>query len=167
MYRLQMHTFLPESIDVVFAFFSKAENLERITPHSLRFQILTPGPIEMKEGLLIDYRLKVNGIPARWRTRIARWDPPHAFVDEQLRGPYHTWIHLHQFRPVEGGTEMLDQVDYQLPLEPLGRLAHPLVRFQLSRIFRYRSKAIPTLVCPGREQQVRTGDIIFTRSLSG
>lgn len=163
MYRLQTTTTLPAALDEVFGFFSKAENLQRITPDSLQFKILTPGPLQMREGLLIDYRIKINGIPQRWRTRIARWDPPHAFIDEQLKGPYNKWVHLHQFRPVEGGTEMLDQVDYQLPLQPLGRLVHPIIKRQLRTIFNHRAKVIHGYVCPGREQEVSLGEITFTK----
>jgi hypothetical protein len=97
----------------------------------------------MKEGTLIDYTIRVLGLPVRWTTLITRYDPPHSFVDQQLRGPYSFWHHTHSFRPVDGGTEMKDSVLYLLPFGPLGRLAHVLaVRRQLRRIFDHRSLVI-------------------------
>jgi ligand-binding SRPBCC domain-containing protein len=161
MHHLSTTTFFPLPIEQVFEFFSAAENLEKITPPSLKFSIVTPQPIVMKKGLLIDYRLKIQGFPAKWRTRIAKWDPPHAFIDEQLIGPYHTWIHLHAFKEVPDGTQMLDQVDYRLPLEPIGKIAHPIIRFQLKRIFTHRTKVIPKLLCPTMTEKVKSTPIQF------
>jgi ligand-binding SRPBCC domain-containing protein len=132
----------------VFAFFSDAGNLERITPPELRFQILTPQPIRLEAGALIDYQLQLFAVPFRWRTRIARFDPDEVFVDEQLRGPYRAFVHTHRFRPIPGGTEILDHVRWALPFQPFGEIAYPLVRRQLTRIFRYREHAIRTLLAP-------------------
>lgn len=145
---LEVETFLPLPRDEVVPFFAEAENLERITPPELRFRIVTSTPLEMQEGLLIDYRMSLYGVPFRWRTRITIWDPPFRFVDEQLRGPYHSWVHLHSFEEVPGGTLMRDRVRYRLPLYPLGGLVHPLVRRQLARIFRHRGQAVHTHLLP-------------------
>jgi ligand-binding SRPBCC domain-containing protein len=123
----------------VFEFFSRAENLQRLTPAELDFEIVTPLPIEMKQGTLIDYRLRLRGIPFSWKTEITEWDPPHAFTDEQLRGPYHTWIHRHTFEPMGDRVRMVDEVRYRLPVEPLGLVALPFVRRRLQHIFGYRA----------------------------
>ena len=133
----------------VLPFFAAAENLERITPPALRFRIVTPTPIEMRRGALIDYRLRLNGLPFGWRTEITEWDPPHAFTDTQLRGPYHTWIHRHVFEALEGGrTRMTDEVRYRLPMWPLGEVALPVVRRQVAGIFTHRNRVIRELLEP-------------------
>ncbi|MCA9609296.1 MAG: SRPBCC family protein [Myxococcales bacterium] len=129
--------------DEVFAFFERAENLERITPAFLRFSIVTPLPIEMREGATIDYRLSLFGVPLRWRTRIDRYEPRDSFVDMQVRGPYRLWRHTHTFEDVEGGTEMRDVVEYEVPFGPLGTLARWLfVSRTLERIFDHRAASI-------------------------
>ena len=126
----------------VFEFFSNAGNLARITPPELGFQILTPTPIVMRAGTLIDYRLSLFGLPVAWRTEITRWEPPHQFVDTQLRGPYAQWIHRHSFRSAENGTVVEDEVRYRLPIPLLGLVGYPVIRLQLNRIFNYRTSAI-------------------------
>ena len=141
-HRFETSMEIPLPPEEVFRFFSDAENLERITPPELRFRILTPVPIEMDRGVLIDYRLRLQGVPFRWRTEISEWNPPRTFVDRQLRGPYHTWVHLHTFEPTQGGTLMTDRVDYRLPVWPLGEWAHPLVRRNIHRIFAFRRETI-------------------------
>ncbi len=109
-----------------------------ITPPELQFRITTPMPIVMGQGTLIDYRLKLNGVSFGWRTRIAAWDPPYAFVDEQLKGPYAVWHHTHTFADEGGKTRMDDEVLYKLPLWPLGEVAYPFVKSKVEGIFRYR-----------------------------
>ena len=130
----------------VFAFFADAHNLERITPPTLRFRILTPDPIELRAGALIDYRLSLFGVPFGWRTLIEVFEPDVRFVDVQLAGPYRRWHHTHLFEDAPGGTLMRDRVEYQLPLGPLGDLAHAvLVRRQLAAIFDHRREVIARL----------------------
>jgi len=144
---LERTQFIARPRDEVFAFFADPRNLERITPAPLRFRIVSPPPIEVRSGTLIDYRLRLHGVPFRWRTRIERVDPPHAFVDTQLVGPYRRWEHLHEFTEVDGGTEMRDRVEYTLPFGPLGHLARLLlVRGALEGIFDFRRDAVRELL---------------------
>jgi ligand-binding SRPBCC domain-containing protein len=136
----QSELWLPRPREEVFAFFSDARNLDAITPPWVRFQTLTPAPIEMKAGALIDYKLRVHGFPIRWRTRITEWEPPFRFVDEQLRGPYRLWVHEHEFEPRDGGTLMRDHVRYAVPFD---FLVHRLfVRRDVERIFAYRTESL-------------------------
>lgn len=127
----------------VFEFFADAGNLERITPPELNFQIITPQPIDIKKGALIDYKLKLRGIPITWKTEITQWNPPHDFIDSALKSPYKQWIHLHTFEEGSNGeTIMRDVVRYRLPFEPFGDIAHFYVKKELVYIFDYRYKVI-------------------------
>ncbi len=136
----QCELWLPLPPEKLFPFFADAFNLETITPPWLNFNVLTPRPIEMRAGALIDYRLRVHGLPVRWRTRIREWQPPHRFVDEQLRGPYRQWIHTHTFEPRDGGTRCRDVVQYAVPFD---FLVHELfVRRDVEKIFDYRRQAL-------------------------
>lgn len=143
MYVLEREVTLPVARGQLFPFFADARNLERLTPPSLRFEILTPGTIEMRAGAIIDYRLRLSGVPVAWRTVIAEWEPPVRFTDVQLRGPYALWRHTHAFDETAGGTLMRDRVEYALPFGPLGALAHRLfVARRLHDIFAFRARVI-------------------------
>ena len=123
----------------VFLLFADASNLQAITPPWLNFKIVTPAPITMHAGTLIDYQLRLHGVPLRWRTRINVWQPPVRFVDEQIRGPYRQWIHEHTFEPHDGGTLCRDVVRYAVLFD---FLAHRwLVRPDIEKIFRFRSSS--------------------------
>ena len=145
-FNIQAELWLDYPIDQVFDFFQKAENLERITPADLQFKIVTPGPIELKEGAFIDYRIKLHGLPFPWRTQITNWEPPHRFTDSQLRGPYVSWIHTHTFEERDGGTLMKDHVEYIVPGGPISPLIHKLfVRKNVENIFKYRNEVIQNI----------------------
>jgi ligand-binding SRPBCC domain-containing protein len=120
----------------------------------MHFRILTPRPIKMRQGATIAYALRVRGIPLRWLTEIERWNPPFEFVDVQLKGPYRLWRHTHLFAPVEGGTSIVDIVNYALPFGWLGRLVHRLqVARDVSKIFDYRAQRVQALL---RTESTRT-----------
>jgi len=137
---------LPHPVNEVFPFFADALNLERITPPLLRFEVVTPGPIEMRLGALIEYRLRLHGLKVDWLTRIEEWEPGVRFVDMQLAGPYRLWHHTHIFEARDGGTLMRDVVRYALPAWPFGELALPLVRRDLARIFDFRRDGVSALL---------------------
>ena len=142
-YRLEQVQMIPKAREEVFDFFSDAHNLERITPSFLNFQILTKGPIEMKAGTLINYRIKLYGVPMTWRTEIEEFTENEGFVDRQLSGPYALWHHQHSFESTEEGTLMTDTVRYRVRFGLLGSLAHWLfVRRSLLRIFNHRRQVI-------------------------
>ena len=135
-------TYIRRSLPEVFAFFSSAHNLEAITPPELQLDVLTQGDITMRDGAIIDYRLKVRGVPLKWKTRILRWDPPFGFVDDQVSGPYSIWHHIHTFTDEGDRVRMDDEVLYRVPFWPLGAVAAPWVTKEVDRIFAYRSKKI-------------------------
>jgi ligand-binding SRPBCC domain-containing protein len=138
-YVLAREQTVPRPRPEVFGFFADAANLERLTPPTLKFSIRTSLPIAMRPGAIIDYRLSLFGLPFRWRTVIELFEPESRFMDSQAAGPYALWRHLHEFADAPGGTLIRDRVEYELPLGPIGRLAHALfVRRQLEHIFDYR-----------------------------
>lgn len=136
---LEQHTTVDAPVDEVFRFFSSSGNLGAMTPPSLDFEIVSrPQPVE--SGTRIDYRLKVAGVPMKWRTSIESFDPKSGFVDDQESGPYRCWWHEHHFVPKGDKTEMVDRVQYDIPFGPLGSLVHEVfVKPMLSRIFAYRA----------------------------
>ncbi len=138
--RLERETVVARGLEETFEFFADAGNLDLLTPSWVGFKILSPLPLDMHAGTLIDYRIRVHGVPVRWRTKIIVWDPPHRFVDLQVRGPYRWWRHEHRFEKVEGGTRVVDEVDYA---SPLGWIMHPLmVQRDVERIFDFRAGAL-------------------------
>jgi ligand-binding SRPBCC domain-containing protein len=146
-YQLERTQIVPLPVEKVFAFFADAGNLERITPPFLHFHILTPLPIQMGPGTLIDYRLQLFHLPFRWRTRIETFEPGRRFIDVQLSGPYRRWHHLHEFFTVPEGALVRDVVDYALPFGPLGVIAHGLfVQRTLQQIFDHRQKRVTELL---------------------
>jgi ligand-binding SRPBCC domain-containing protein len=144
---LQREQRLPGTPAEVFEFFADARNLEAITPPLLRFRVVTPAPISMRRGTLIRYRLRVRGVPVRWLTEIKEWDPPHRFVDQQLKGPYALWHHTHTFEADGHETIMRDTVRYRIGYGPLGALADALlVRRDVAAIFDYRAQRVRELL---------------------
>lgn len=163
-FTLDYQQWFPQPLEKVFAFFADAMNLEQITPRWLHFQVLTPAPIEMKVGTLIDYKLRLHGLPLRWRTRIAAWEPPVRFVDEQIRGPYKLWRHLHTFVPKDGGTLVTDHVDYQMIG---GRLVNRFfVQPDLKKIFSHRQQAMTAIFGggPAMNSPVAAHDLLHVPS---
>lgn len=145
-FTLHTEQWLPRPLGEVFPFFSEARNLESLTPPWLNFEVLTPGPIAMRPGTLIDYRIRIHGVPVCWRTEITAWEPPHRFVDVQLWGPYRLWHHTHTFAAQDGGTYCTDDVRYH----PWGgTLTNWLfVRRDIERIFEYRRQRLEEFFQP-------------------
>ena len=142
-YTFYNEQFVPSDMDTVFEFFSRPENLEKITPSSMGFNIITPSPIKMKEGAIIDYTVKIMGVPMRWRTMITSYKKNEYFVDEQLKGPYSYWHHRHSFKEVEGGVLIIDEITYALPIQAFRKIVHPvLIKPQIEQIFNFRFKTI-------------------------
>jgi len=145
-YILQRTQRVPVAIEEAFAFFSEARNLEAITPPWLRFEVLH-APEDLRCGSLIHYRLELFRVPIHWLTRIAMWQPPRSFADEQISGPYPLWEHTHRFAPVDGGTEIYDHIRYRVPGGALAPLVQrPFVGRWLEQIFDYRAEKLGTLL---------------------
>lgn len=150
-HRLERVQVVPGAVPDVARFFEDPENLARITPPWMRFRIVSPRPIVMAVGARIDYTIRLGVLPVRWRTVITCYEPGVRFVDEQERGPYRRWRHLHEFEPVAGGTRVRDVVEYDVGLGPLGALARRwYVAPTLERIFDFRADAVAALLGPGR-----------------
>jgi ligand-binding SRPBCC domain-containing protein len=148
---LRSEQWIPRPINEVFGFFADARNLEEITPPWLHFRILAMDSGAISEGTEIRYRLRLHGIPIRWRTEIRHWNSPYRFVDVQTSGPYKLWHHMHRFEAHEGRTKMIDVVRYRLPFGALGRLVHALkVRGDVRLIFDYRRQRIHELFAEHR-----------------
>jgi ligand-binding SRPBCC domain-containing protein len=145
-HHLQTELWLPHPLDRVFKFFADPRNLERLTPPWLSFEILTRPDIKIEKGTLLDYRLRLRGIPLRWQSEIAVWEPPHRFVDRQTKGPYTLWVHEHRFAENKTGTIVGDRVEYAVPG---GVLIHKfLVAPDLEKIFQYRYKVLEEIFHP-------------------
>ena len=146
-YLLEREQVVDKPLEETFEFFSRPENLARITPSQMGFNILTPSPINMGAGTVIDYTIKIAGLDIHWRTLISSYDPPYGFTDEQLKGPYAYWHHRHLFEKFGKGTRIYDMVSYALPFGILGSLVHSLfVKRQLNRIFDFRYSAIERIL---------------------
>jgi len=140
LFTVETYLFLPRPLEVVFPFFADAGNLETLTPPWLRFEILTPRPIAMRAGAIIEYRLHLHGIALHWQSEITAYEPPLRFVDEQRQGPYRKWIHEHTFIQRDNGSEMRDFVRYSVPGGWLVNLL--FVQREVRRIFEYRSRKL-------------------------
>ena len=141
---------LARPIQEVFAFFSNAANLETLTPPWVHFRILTPQPVAMGVGARIQYRLRLRGLPVRWESKITAWDPPHRFVDQQIRGPYRLWYHEHIFLERAGRTGVRDHVTYAVPG---GSLINSLiVAPDVRRIFAFRTEKLRELFAGSLDQ---------------
>lgn len=155
-FELKQTQYFSDPLEDVFAFFADPANLARITPPWLRFSIRSPQPISMTSGALIDYAIRVRGIPMKWRSEITTWDPPHRFVDEQRVGPYRYWIHEHTFEMSDGCTVVSDHVRFAVPG---GEIIYRLfVKPDLARIFSHRKR-----VLAGIFNEVRASNTVRTR----
>jgi ligand-binding SRPBCC domain-containing protein len=144
---LERELVAPLPIDEVFAFFADPANLARLTPPWLHFRILGSSTDELGEGTTIDYRLRLHGLPLRWRSLISHWKPPYHFVDEQVRGPYTEWVHAHEFEETPTGTLVRDRVRFRVP--PVPFVERLLVRPDVERIFDFRTARLRELLAAG------------------
>ena len=139
-WQLRAEFWTPRPLAEVYQFFADAHNLEELTPPFLGFRVLTPAPIPMRAGTVIDYQLRIHGFPIRWRSLISAWQPPFRFVDEQVHGPYTLWHHEHTFEERDGGTLIRDFVNYRVPG---GWIINKLfVQRDLQAIFDFRREQI-------------------------
>jgi ligand-binding SRPBCC domain-containing protein len=167
-YTLKRRQLIRESRKEVFEFFEQPENLEKITPKSVGFNILTPRPIKMQSGTTLDYTIRLLGIPVRWTTLITNYDRPDSFSDVALRGPYSFWHHTHTFEQDGDNTIMTDEVRYVLPLGILGRVCHRLwVKRQLDYIFDYRARIIDEVLSTSKSSVIKRGELVNPRVRKG
>jgi ligand-binding SRPBCC domain-containing protein len=143
-YKLERTQIIKASLDEAWTFFSSPVNLVEITPADMNFSITSPIDSNIYEGQIIRYKVRVlPGYTTEWVSKISGVNEPHAFVDEQVKGPYALWRHLHQFEKTLDGTLVIDHVQYAVPFGVLGKLANQyLVQPKLNTIFNYRSEAI-------------------------
>ena len=160
-YSLRKTIWLPRSRAEIFEFFSNPGNLDRLTPAWLKFAILTPATSQIKQGALLDYRLRLHGIPIRWQSEIAVWEPPHRFVDRQTKGPYSLWLHEHTFEDRENGTLVGDNVEYAVPGGII--VQKFLVAPDIERIFNYRHKVLTELFNPAKLTPRQLSNFLVTR----
>jgi ligand-binding SRPBCC domain-containing protein len=139
---LHAETMVAAPLAETFAFFADAANLERLTPPWLNFQIRTPLPLTMAEGVEIDYLIVLHGLPIPWRSRIDVWEPGVRFVDRQVLGPYRWWHHEHRFEPAGRGTRVVDHVEF---VPRLRWITGALVQRDVKRIFAFRQEELRRL----------------------
>lgn len=158
MYTLTKSITVPGTVETVFEFFNRPENLETLTPSHLNFNIVTPSPVAMHNGAVFDYVIRLMGFPMRWTSVITNYDPPHQFVDIQLKGPYAYWHHRHSFKEAGEGVEVIDEIHYEIGFSFVGRgVLRPIVQRQLESIFGFREQAIHQIFRhPDRPQPDRT-----------
>jgi ligand-binding SRPBCC domain-containing protein len=142
---LHRETLVQAPIEVTFAFFADASNLQRLTPSWLSFSLRTPPPIVMHAGLELEYRIRLYGLPMTWTSRIDVWEPGRCFVDRQTIGPYLWWRHEHRFEPAGDATRVIDHVEY---LPRAAWITGRFVRRDLERIFSYRQRALHEIFGP-------------------
>jgi ligand-binding SRPBCC domain-containing protein len=146
MYILRKSITVPGTVESVFEFFNRPENLEKLTPANLKFNILTPSPVAMHNGAVFDYTIGLFGIPMRWTSIITDYDPPFRFVDIQLKGPYAYWHHKHSFESKSDGVEVIDEIHYEIGFSLLGKVVlRPIIQRQLDGIFAFREHVIKKL----------------------
>ena len=141
---LERSVVVNKSLDEVYAFFSNPANLQELTPPWVDFNIVGSSTLDVEAGTTIDYKLRVRGLPIKWRSLISEWDPPSSFVDEQVKGPYRMWHHTHTFEEVEGGVKVGDSVRYAVPGGPLFEwfVEKLFVGPDVRKIFDYRMKRL-------------------------
>ena len=156
-YQYHEELLLPHAREPVFRFFSTPENLDLLTPPWVKFSILTPTPIEMGLGAIIDYRISLHRVPFKWKSEISVWKPPFEFCDIQVKGPYRYWLHRHTFEDTPNGTLVTDHVDYWVPFGwPVERL---FVARELRQIFRHRRMRLLEIFSQGNR---RSGQPLYS-----